>query len=242
MRLQANFEMNTEWLIKDYRRIFMALIKSTFAHFNPVLLANLYGGMEQKKKVNKPFTFSVHFPKYGKIEGNRLYCGNKASLIFSSNDETLVIALYNGLKKKETVSIGETQPIEFRLETLRLLPFKKITSNKVYFKTISPVLVNEQNNNLVYLSPTHPSFNQAFKFIIAAQANHFGIPCEENMIDFEITTMKKLPLSHYNQTMTTWLGEFVLAAPTPILQLVYDIGIGVRRSQGFGMLEIVKTH
>jgi CRISPR-associated endoribonuclease Cas6 len=54
--------------------------------------------------------------------------------------------------------------------------------------------------------------------------------------------MKKLPLTHYNQTMTSWLGRFTLTAPKEVLQLVYDIGIGVRRSQGFGMLEIEKHY
>ena len=62
------------------------------------------------------------------------------------------------------------------------------------------------------------------------------------MIRFEINSMKKLPLSHYNQTMTSWMGEFVLEAPAKVLQMVYDMGIGVRRSQGFGMLDIVKIY
>jgi len=109
------------------------------------------------------------------------------------------------------------------------------------FRTISPILVNDKGSNLDYLSPMKPEFNKAFKEIIAIQAYNFQIRCSEDMITFEINTMKKLPLSHYNQTMTSWLGEFVLEAPTNVLQLVYDTGIGVRRSQGFGMLEIVKT-
>lgn len=242
MRLQANFEMSTDWLIKDYRRIFMALIKNVFTTYDSLLYTNLYGTEEQKRKVNKPFTFSVHFPDYKKIEGNRISCGSRVGLFFSSNDELLVTAFYNGLGKNKEIIIGENYPITFNMENIRLLPFKKINSDKVDFKTISPILVNEEGNNLVYLSPTHPNFNQAFKFIIAAQTKQFNISCEENMINIEISAMKKLPLTHYNQTMTSWLGSFRLEAPREVLQLVYDIGIGVRRSQGFGMLEIEKHY
>ena len=242
MRLKADFTMSTDWLVKDYRSIFIALIKSVFVKYDPLLYTRLYGTEEQKRKVNKPFTFSVRFPQYKGIEGNKMLCGNKISLLFSSDEETLVTAFYNGLRAKQKIIIGENYPITFELEHIQLLPLKKIQTNKVLFKTISPILVNDKGNNLDYISPAKPEFSQAFKSLIALQANFFHIPCSEEMIEFDINSMKKLPLSHYNQTMTSWLGEFVLEAPTQVLQLVYDTGIGVRRSQGFGMLEIVKTY
>lgn len=242
MRLKADFKMSTDWLVIDYRSIFMALIKNVFMKYDPILYANLYGTEEQKRKVNKPFTFSVRFQQYKGIEGNKMLCGNKLSLLFSSDEETLVTAFYNGLRAKQKITIGENYPIVFELEHIHLLPLKRINTNKVVFKTISPILVNDKGNNLDYLSPAKPEFTRAFKEIIALQANCFQIPCTEDMIEFEINAMKKLPLSHYNQTMTSWLGEFVLEAPANVLQLVYDTGIGVRRSQGFGMLEIVKTY
>ena len=242
MRIKADLIMNTDWLVKDYRSIFMALIKSIFMKYDPVLHTHLYGTDEHKRKVNKPFTFSVRFPQYKGIDGNKVLCGNMISLIFSSCEESLVTAFYNGLRAQQKIIIGENYPITFELEHIQLLPLKRIQTNKVLFRTISPILVNDKGSNLDYLSPAKPEFARAFKFIVAEQANNFKIPCSEEMIDFEINAMKKLPLSHYNQTMTSWLGEFVLQAPANVLQLVYDTGIGVRRSQGFGMLEIVKTY
>jgi CRISPR-associated endoribonuclease Cas6 len=242
MRIKADFRMSTNWLVKDYRGIFMALIKSVFMKYDPFLFTKLYGIEEQKRKVNKPFTFSVRFPQYKRIDGNKMLCGEKISLLFSSDEEILITAFYNGLKAKQKIIIGENNPITFELENIQLLPLKRIQTNKVLFRTISPILVNDKGSNLDYLSPDKPEFARAFKFIIAEQARQFQIPCSEDMITFEISTMKKLPLSHFNQTMTSWLGEFVLQAPANVLQLVYDTGIGVRRSQGFGMLEIVKTY
>ncbi len=242
MRIKVNFTLDTDWLVKDYRNIFISLIKSVLMKYDPILCINLYGTKEQKRKVNKPFTFTVRFLKYKGIEGNKLLFGNKISMLFSSNDLTLIIAFYNGLKTTQPIIIGQNYPIKFELEHIQLLPLKRIQTNKVLFRTISPILINDKGSNLYYLSPSKPEFTKAFKEIIAIQANNFQITCTEEMIEFEINAMKKLPLSHYNQTMTSWLGEFVLEAPMPVLQLVYDTGIGVRRSQGFGMLEIVKQY
>jgi CRISPR-associated endoribonuclease Cas6 len=40
--------------------------------------------------------------------------------------------------------------------------------------------------------------------------------------------------------MSAFIGVFKLKSDPTILQLIYDVGLGVRRSQGFGMLEVVK--
>ena len=241
MRLKADLKMSTDWLNKDYRNIFMALIKNAFENYDPVLLNQLYGTENEKRKVNKQFTFFARFPDYKGIQGNRMNCGEKVTLYFSSPDEKIVIAFYNGLMYKRKIIIGENFPITVSVQYVNLLPKKTIASDKVAFRTVAPVLVNETGSNY-YLSPAVPEFSKAFKTVITQQANIFNIPCSEDMIQFEINSMKKLPLSHYNQTMTSWMGEFVLEAPVKVLQMVYDMGIGVRRSQGFGMLDIIKIY
>jgi CRISPR-associated endoribonuclease Cas6 len=40
--------------------------------------------------------------------------------------------------------------------------------------------------------------------------------------------------------MSAFVGTFKLKSEPEILQLIYDVGLGVRRSQGFGMLEVVR--
>ncbi|MBP8992072.1 MAG: hypothetical protein KBG82_08855 [Spirochaetes bacterium] len=53
-------------------------------------------------------------------------------------------------------------------------------------------------------------------------------------------------MPHYNkknpdkpEVITATDGCIVIQAPREVLQLIYDIGLGARRSQGFGMLEVV---
>ena len=238
MKIKTQFELNTDWLPKDYRIIFMGVIKKILENYDPVFVTNLYGTKDNKKKVNKPFTFHVYFPLFNKFENNKTICGNKATFYFSTNDELLATAFYNGIKKEKAIKIGENKSfIEFSVKNVWIEPKVKFSENEAVFKTIAPVLVNKKGNNLRYLLPTDKDFHKSFKDIITLQAEALNLDIKDDDLDFEIYKMTKIPLTHYHQTMTAWLGEFKLKAPVELLQLVYDTGIGVRRSQGFGMLK-----
>ena len=203
MRVHANLEMSTDWLTKGYRSIFMSLIKHVFDSYDPTINIILYGTKEKKRSTNKPFTFSVHFPEFQRIESGRVVCGKKVSLFFSTNDKILITAFYNGLKKNQDIAIGENAnaPIIFKVKNTYLLPMKRIDSNKVEFKSLSPILVSQLEDNKIFISPTHPDFDSTFKVIIANIANELKVPCTPYDIHIEIQSMKKLPLTHYNQTM-----------------------------------------
>lgn len=237
MKIKTQLEISTDWLVKDFRVIFMSMIKKVFEQNDRVLLHQLYGTKNNPVKTNKPFTFHIYFPEFKKFEDNKIFCGNKVNFYFSTNDEMLATAFYNGIKSHKKFTIGENTPIEFQINNIWVEPQKKFKADEAIFKTLGPILVNKEGDNLKYLAPVDEGFHDAFIDIIYLQANSFDLNVDKNDIEFEIKQMKKLPLSHYRQTMTAWLGTFVLKAPKEVLQLVYDTGIGVRRSQGFGMLE-----
>jgi len=46
-------------------------------------------------------------------------------------------------------------------------------------------------------------------------------------------------LYHYKKMPAT-KGIFKIKSKPEILQMIYDIGLGVHRSQGFGMMEVVR--
>ncbi len=215
----------------------MSFLKKILESYDNTILTNLYGTKEEPRKINKPFTFHVKFPEFKKFEGNKIICGEKAVFYFSTNEEILATSFYNSLKESKHFTIGENSFIEFKVKNIWIKPLKIFSEEKSVFKTLAPVLVNKKGDNLHYLSPVDKDFYQSFLDIILLQAKAFNIDIAPKDIEIEIYKMKKLPLTHYRQTMTAWLGEFILKAPKEVLQLVYDTGIGVRRSQGFGMLE-----
>ena len=66
----------------------------------------------------------------------------------------------------------------------------------------------------------------------------------------EFTNFKTVRISHYTKEGALWgnkkelieasAGIIRIKAPVPVLHLIYDAGIGAKRSEGFGMLEIIK--
>lgn len=244
MRIKCDIEMKVDSINKDYRRIFMSLIKNAINNYDPLLCNLLYGDENVKRKVNKPFTFSVYFPLLQKIEGEEIYFNNKVNLFFSTNEDRILVAFYNGLKRLTKIPLDGDNFIDMKLIYCFLLPKINIKSNQATFKTMSPILVNTQKsiNNKFYLYPDDIEFYDEFKRIILNQNSIFGIPFNTEQIKIDIKNYKTLPLKHFGQMMSAWLGEFEMEAPQEVLQLIYDTGIGVRRSQGFGMLEFIKSN
>jgi CRISPR-associated endoribonuclease Cas6 len=252
MRIKSELTLESDIINIDYRRIFMSLIKNAIRNYDPLMCAMLYGNENNKLKVNKPFTFSVFFPEFQKIENDHIYFNKKVNLFFSSNDERFLVALYNGLKGLHEIPLDTNNSLKIHIENIFLMPKINIKNNKVSFKTMSPILINhKENDNYVknndfkyekYILPDEKGFLEDFKRIIVNQASAFNVPCIADLININIRDYKPMPLKHFNQIMSAWLGTFDIEATQQVLQLVYDTGIGVRRSQGFGMLDIIKSN
>ncbi len=57
--------------------------------------------------------------------------------------------------------------------------------------------------------------------------------------EFIVKNWKRKIVYHYIK-MPSVIGVFTIRAKPEILQMIYDIGLGVHRSQGFGLLEVIK--
>jgi len=234
MRINFELTLKKNELPVDYRKGFISIIKKALELEDRILLARYYNS-----KTQKPFTFSVYFPGLkGKSTNMDFYVGEKAILNFSSNNPDLVIAISNGMRKIKSYPLFYN---EVTYVSSNLYKNVKIKTGKVRFKTTSPFLVNMKGNNLKYLLPGEEGFNEAFEFNLKTIAKNFlGI----NNFEYKLTPVfwRRNLVTHYNQTMSGVKGEFILETKSEVLQLIYDIGFGVRRSQGFGMLEIINRY
>jgi len=230
MRLGIELELSDNKIPKDYRRGFASLIKGAMSKEAEAYLNRLYSD-----RIDKPFTFSIYFPELKGHSNGVLNVGKNAILNFSTNDHELLIYLYNGFRKLKAY---KWQDYKFTLKKTKALFKPKILSDKCVFKTISPYLVNNRESNLTYFSVNNPAFDEAFRHSISGICNNF-LDLEDPIFDYQIIKHKKMVVSHYNQYMTCNKGIIEIKADPKILNLIYDVGIGVRRSQGFGMLDTV---
>ncbi len=231
MRLTINYEMSGDKLPRDYLRGFISLIKASFELANK----NLFNTFYNQHKL-KPFTFGVYFPELYGDEGNLLKVGTKVKLNFSSNNHELITYIYNSFHNIDEYRLFDNV---LKLKNVTLHPPYKIYGTEKIFKTLSPFLVNNKGDSNKFLWPEEEGFYEGLIFSIKECAKEFLNITEVTNVEFEPIQMRKLPIYHY-QKMPTNKGLFKLKADEEILQMVYDVGIGVHRSQGFGMLEVVK--
>lgn len=248
MRLSIDYEMSGELLPKDYRSGFMSLIKAAIQRAHPLLYQQYYAKWELK-----PFTFSVYFPEMKGTENGGFRVGSKLRLTVSTHSLELATHIYNGFLSKDLRSYKLFQSQEMYRTTLErkginLFPTPTIHSPEVIFKTASPVLVNRkrEDENDWFLLPWDEGFLDGLRFIVGETAKAFLGREGPVPLDFEMferdgkVSIKRRVVSHYNQNMSAMVGTFKLKSDPEILQLIYDVGLGVRRSQGFGMLEVVR--
>jgi CRISPR-associated endoribonuclease Cas6 len=232
MRLNIEIELKKPKLPKDYRRGFMSLIKAAFESGDDFFYRQLYD-----KKADKPFTFSVYFPELKGEEDGFIHVGNNALLNVSSNEPVLMTHLYNGTRKITTHQWQDYN--SFKIKSYKAFFNKEIRKDHCLFRTVAPFLVNKEGENLQYLTPENNDFDKGFRHNIQELARKF-LNKDHVELEYTIHRHKKMVVSHYNQSMTCNKGIIEMHTEPKILNLLNNIGIGVRRSQGFGMVETIK--
>lgn len=236
------------------------LIKTALEKSNLLLKEELYNN-----NINsiKPFTFSVYFP----FDSENKLKKNTFSIIFSSNDYEFLISLYNGLRNiSKNFDLFKSKS---EIENFTLLPQRKIDKNKITFKTLSPFLIRDIKDGNKYIYPqqakvltknvnniwpywenkSDSDFRDYLKLnMYSLIKNIFGEDNNKESIDIESYNLSVVPVKHgsnnrdhsYEMTFPGLKGTITLKGVPDFLQLFYDIGIGARRSEGFGMLEVVE--
>jgi CRISPR-associated endoribonuclease Cas6 len=295
MRIKVTFKADKLPIL--YRHRFMALIKEALGRADADYKKQLYPdkNSEHSEKV-KSFAFSVCPPRFNydscPIETFEITVSNNnkdksvrpptvtdkvipikpneyISMLVSSSDYEFMVNVYNGLLSMKEFEFNNE--IKFTLQKVFMLDEKKIVSDEVVFKTLSPVLLEEQIIEVVngkekkkdrYILPpmeintTDGEFNTFFSNI------HNGIlrdiRSENGMkehglykpLEFVPIELKKRVIKHTIRAFwkknpdrpvmkfTCFEGCFRLKGDPRDLQMLYQIGIGLRTGQGFGMVEV----
>ncbi|MFN3814512.1 MAG: CRISPR-associated endoribonuclease Cas6 [Aquificaceae bacterium] len=250
-----------------YRHRVLAFIKSALGSSNPYYKESLYENEFYTKKV-KPFTFALLLPKsiQKKKEGFSLCPDDETqiedyvfypsenvtiSLLISSIDPEFILNLYNGMLKVKCFPFNHE--INLLVEKVLLMDEKNITSDRVVFKTYSPILIEDKEGKPVLKDGEFPHkiFNKEFNMIhdkILKDLRGYGLKRE--MVFEPVQGWKKQVVKHglweirskINKpyaVFTCFEGCFLLKGDPEDLNVLYKKGVGLRTSQGFGMVEVV---
>ncbi len=237
MKLKLSFNLENEHFPINYRECVLSFIKLSLSEYGIDYFKKFYNN---KDNTVKPYAFSVFF-KSPEFKENEIIINNKKlDINFSIADYEASIILYNAFnhQKNKKFSLNRNS---WTLKNISMLMEKKIDSNEIIIKFMSPLVVrSRQNQKDFYYSFEHKEFLDILKINIKEQLSITNFP--ENIVDtfsLEPVKAKKVIVKFYEKKMETSVGIFKMSGDKELLKYLYEAGVGSRHSAGFGMFEIV---
>lgn len=239
MRLKMVFQLKKPELDIEYRRTFLSLLKNSFQQASSEVYEKFYGSGTPMK----PFTFGVFLP-HPEFKDNKVYLkSTEITLNFSTYLSDLGIYFYNSLirGKRRFVPYPLAGGNEMSLGRVSLQKEKQIKSSEAVFKTLSPVLArlhHKEHNEDEYLTKANQLFVPQVEEILRVMVEEL-LGRKERVEFTPVSLSDGIPIKHYGVFVDGTTGIFKLTGHPEVLDFVYKVGIGSRRSEGFGLLELV---
>ncbi|MGX1900958.1 CRISPR-associated endoribonuclease Cas6 [Thermolongibacillus altinsuensis] len=223
-----------------YRMAIVSIIKEALRTSNQEYCNYFYS---EKRQKTKPFVFSVYLKNF-KIMGDEIHLDGM-NVTFSSPDYEFLMHLYNGLQQKKTFFYKE---YEFRKENVRLLKEKQFRSSTVVFRTLSPILVEDEHGAPV--SPDQVDYPKHLNYLANLILFEYRGKGLQSPLSVRPLRYKKIVVKESNHQFaeekgdncylyfTAYHGQFIVQGHPEDLQLLYQLGLSKRRNQGFGQLEV----
>lgn len=225
----------------DYRGGFLSIVKRAISSESSIEYDLIFG-----RRSVKPYTFAVTFGEEIKVEDDKIFFTRPIEFKFSSFEPKYEIYVYNYFVKNKSIEIyGHS----FEVSSIKLKRKKEISEPKALFKTLSPVLIRSHENEKFYLCPKcenfdgDADFDEALKFNLREQVSNLLCKSFNGEVKLEPVNLRRVIVKHMINRgalkMPGFTGLFYLYAEPEILNLVNLAGLGSRRGQGFGMIDIV---
>lgn len=232
MKLILGLELLSEAVDLNYRESILSFIKHILSEKYPDDFIQLY-----TVPIMKSYSYSVYFPN-AKLYENSIHTNKQMSVTITSCDKILIAKLYNAalFMKYKNYPMRDNS---MTLKKVRLDTYIPKIKERNLVKFLSPLVIRKREDNKdTYLNFDDQEFNQYVNISIENLCNQLGItPC--GTIKLTPFNAKRTVIKQDNLFFEANLGTFVLEGDKDIISLLYQTGIGSRRSQGFGMFEII---
>ena len=258
MRIKLHFELENNIIPKDYRILILSFIKNNLEKNFNESYKEIYG----EKPTVKFFTFSVYLPK-PKIEKEKIELDrNYFNILFSIYDNKQFIEFYNSFnsminKEKENDNKKNKKysyPLKnnkMELKNITMVNEKNIMSNRVRIKFLSPLVlrnhkeitINKKRKGAdIYFDFNDSDFNEQINYSVSRLIKDLKLNGVNSNIKLKPynNLARKTVVSFKNILINSSIGEYILEGDSELLNILYKTGIGSRRSEGFGMFEVIE--
>jgi CRISPR-associated endoribonuclease Cas6 len=239
MRFKLKFDLQHETLDLDYRPLFVSFIKNALCQDNPSYYQSLYGD----GTVQKPFAFAPYLPS-PVFNGDTIKVSQlRLEVLFTTLDYPAFISLYNAFLKQKFKPF----PLKFNnsmtLKSIIMLHERVIEKDMATIKLLSPLVVRQhdkQTNQDQYLIFDQDSFETVWREtlgpLLASVTDSSGI---KDLI-IKPLKCKKVVVRAFEQNIDATLGTLQLTGDRSLLNYLFSLGMGSRRSQGFGVFDVIE--
>lgn len=189
----------------------------------------------------KLFTFGEPKGRY-LVQGKEIVYLDGMCLTVRSMDPYFIQLIFSYFTKNEQIQIGK--------QTVRVGDVKitddRIFEDRIVIRTLSPITayMTEETGHTVYYSPKDEKF---YDSLITNARRKWGSVYGESeeepslhIYGLEDVRYIKRATRFKSTYITAWHGTFVLEGAPKILDFLYQVGLGSKNSQGFGMFEVIK--
>ena len=243
MRLSVELLLGNDKINKDKNRIVMHVLKLLIEKESKGIFNELYEGNISKPK---DLNFAMYLGRDANFLRDKIVIPSKKIIVnFSTPDPVVGISIYNAFTKYRGLEI----PIEnniILINKINIVRTRPITSEKVRFVTKSPIVIRSHdgdNKTTQYYGISDEYGQQLFLTNLKYQLqNKFSDVKQRDLDDIKVKIIwnKDVKVKHYGIVILANLCEFEIAARTYILEEIYLNGVGSRKSQGFGYIDLVE--
>lgn len=242
MRLKCDFKAAN--LPISHNMMFVSLIKEALKKSDPEYYEKLYSFNGKSNKKSKNFCFATRMKGFD-VNGDIANIKEGISLFISSPDTEFILYLYNGLLK---INEFKYKDFSIKREHVSMLKERTLNSGEAIFKTLSPICI--KNNKNYFLKIDDESYEDELNYIAGKVLENYRGRGLEERLSFQNIKMRNVVVrqevrgfeekSGRNYLyVNSYEGIFKLSGNTEDLKDLLTLGLGFKRNQGFGMLELV---
>lgn len=223
----------------SYQASMLSLIKFGLSNTNPELFKYLYA----ENRI-KDFAISVFFP-HAQFQGKTIVLGEKQNAIiyFSTNDMKLGLNFFNAF---QWLCSCKDRPFNSTLNVnvgrVFDVPVPTITSERVIFKTMSPLVIRRQDGYFLSCvgNRVTEEYRTALKESVRVHQTSKAMQGLVDTLEFTPLNMKKTVMNPFGQYVEASVGTFELKGSPLLLNDILNSGLGGKRGSFAGMLGLVK--
>ena len=244
MKISVEYEVDKIPL--SNRMMFVSLIKKAVFNYDENLYKHLYKyGNDRKNKHTKDFTFSTYKENYKIDVKNSQIKLNSVILNVSSPNRSLILQMYNSFLRLDKYTYKNKYTL--KKKKIKIIHHSIIKNNYALLKTMSPIVI--KNKYGYFLDITDKEYVKSLNYIankVLFNYRGYGL---QRTLEFTPVDMKKVVVKEHIENfceitgkkefcINAFKGVFILKGDTTDLNDIYMLGLGFRRNQGFGMLDI----